>query len=112
MTCFLMYGCSAFALIWATDSTLVLSLFITLLVPAIVSVSVLSGGAIVLFPTHVRAMAVCIILMSGRIGSVVGSNSIGFLIESNCELAFGITGSLGVGESNFRNVSLKSLKLS
>lgn len=98
VTCFLMFGCSAIALIWARDATLVQSFFITMLVPASSCVSVISGGAVVLFPTHVRAVAVCIILMSGRIGSVVGSNVVGFLIENNCEMAFGITGALGIGK--------------
>lgn len=98
VTCFLMFGCSAFALIWATDTALVQSFFITMLVPASSCVSVISGGAVVLFPTKVRAVAVCIILMSGRVGSVVGSNVVGFLIENNCEMAFGLTGSLGIGK--------------
>lgn len=96
--CFVMFGCSGFALIWATDPSLVMFLFIAMLVPASASVSVISGGAVVLFPTHVRAIAVCIVLMSGRIGSVVGSNVVGYLIENNCELAFGINGIVGIGE--------------
>lgn len=34
-----------------------------------------------------RAMAVCISLMLGRIGSVTGSNVMGALIETHCETA-------------------------
>uniref|UniRef100_A0A0K8VED8 Uncharacterized protein n=1 Tax=Bactrocera latifrons TaxID=174628 RepID=A0A0K8VED8_BACLA len=34
-----------------------------------------------------RGMAVCISLMIGRIGSVSGSNILGLLIETHCELA-------------------------
>lgn len=96
VTCFLLIGCSSFSLIWATDPNLVMLFFIFMLVPACAIVSVISGGAVVLFPTQVRAMAVCIILMSGRIGSVVGSNVVGYLIERNCELAFGINGVIGL----------------
>lgn len=43
-----------------------------------------------LYPTSLRAMAVCIALMIGRFGSVVGSNMLGMLLEENCELTFGI----------------------
>lgn len=35
-------------------------------------------------------MAVCIALMVGRLGSVVGSNMLGILLEEYCELTFGI----------------------
>ncbi|XP_062564069.1 uncharacterized protein LOC134226948 [Armigeres subalbatus] len=43
-----------------------------------------------LYPTNLRAMAVCIALMIGRMGSVVGSNMLGILLEKHCELTFGI----------------------
>lgn len=33
-------------------------------------------------------MAVCISLMMGRLGSVVGANIVGMLISHNCEAAF------------------------
>lgn len=35
-----------------------------------------------------RAMAVCIALMFGRLGTVVGSNMLGVLLENYCELTF------------------------
>lgn len=35
-------------------------------------------------------MAVCIALMVGRLGSVVGSNMLGILLEEHCEVTFGI----------------------
>ena len=37
-----------------------------------------------------RAMAVCITLMCGRLGTVAGTNIIGLLLETNCSLTFGI----------------------
>lgn len=39
-----------------------------------------------------RAMAVCISLMMGRFGSVVGANIVGLLLDNNCELMFTISG--------------------
>lgn len=38
------------------------------------------------FEIYCRAMAVCLIFMFGRIGSVAGSNLIGLLITTNCNL--------------------------
>lgn len=39
-----------------------------------------------------RAMAICISLMMGRLGSVVGANLVGFLLDYHCEAAFYICG--------------------
>uniref|UniRef100_W8BIF4 Synaptic vesicle glycoprotein 2B n=1 Tax=Ceratitis capitata TaxID=7213 RepID=W8BIF4_CERCA len=52
-----------------------------------VAVNVVNAIVVEIFPTNLRAMAICISLMIGRIGSVTGSNILGILIESHCELA-------------------------
>ncbi|XP_046802056.1 synaptic vesicle glycoprotein 2C-like [Lucilia cuprina] len=49
---------------------------------------VMSAVVVDIYPTNLRAMAVCISLMLGRIGSVSGSYVLGALIECHCELAF------------------------
>uniref|UniRef100_A0A0K8UH50 Synaptic vesicle glycoprotein 2B n=1 Tax=Bactrocera latifrons TaxID=174628 RepID=A0A0K8UH50_BACLA len=49
--------------------------------------TVLNAISVEIFPTNLRGMAVCISLMIGRIGSVSGSNILGLLIETHCELA-------------------------
>lgn len=41
-----------------------------------------------------RAMATCLILMFGRLGAVSGSNFVGFLLNTNCELIFYFYGAL------------------
>lgn len=40
-------------------------------------------------------MAVCISLMMGRLGSVVGANIVGALLSDNCEAAF-LTSGIGL----------------
>ncbi|XP_055912605.1 putative transporter svop-1 [Eupeodes corollae] len=40
------------------------------------------------FPTNVNAMAMCLIMMVGRLGAVVGSNFVGLAIFSNCNMLF------------------------
>jgi MFS family permease len=50
--------------------------------------SIINASTVELFPTKMRAMAVCISMMFGRSGSVVGSLVIGFVIESHCRETF------------------------
>ncbi|GBP18403.1 Synaptic vesicle glycoprotein 2A [Eumeta japonica] len=47
-----------------------------------------------IFPTHIRGMAVSLSLMLGRLGSVIGTNAAGLLINANCELTFYLFGGL------------------
>ncbi|KAL1397239.1 hypothetical protein pipiens_009904 [Culex pipiens pipiens] len=54
------------------------------------SVSVVSAVTVDLFPTNLRAMALGISTMCGRIGGVFGTNLNGLLLDSHCELTFGI----------------------
>uniref|UniRef100_A0A1Q3FNK2 Putative synaptic vesicle transporter svop n=2 Tax=Culex tarsalis TaxID=7177 RepID=A0A1Q3FNK2_CULTA len=54
------------------------------------NVNVINAVAVDLFPTNLRAMAVSISLMFGRIGSVFGTNMNGLLLDSHCEVTFWI----------------------
>lgn len=49
---------------------------------------IVSAISIEYFPTNINAMAMCLIMMSGRLGAVVGSNIIGLAIFSNCDMLF------------------------
>lgn len=60
-------------------------------------------------------MAVCIIFIVGRIGSIISSNVVGHLLETNCILTFNLFGGAALGMnikfsfriiSNFYNFSL------
>ncbi|XP_054727892.1 synaptic vesicle glycoprotein 2A-like [Anastrepha obliqua] len=53
-----------------------------------VAINVLSAATVDFYPTHLRAMAVCISLMVGRLGSVIGANVAGALMDHYCELNF------------------------
>lgn len=39
-------------------------------------------------------MAICISLMMGRLGSVVGANIVGLLLDNYCQLAFSMSGAI------------------
>ncbi|XP_035783353.1 synaptic vesicle glycoprotein 2A-like isoform X1 [Anopheles albimanus] len=55
---------------------------------------VLSAISVDLFPTNYRAMALCLILMTGRLGAMAGSNLIAYLLSINCNLIFILFGGL------------------
>ncbi|XP_068622856.1 synaptic vesicle glycoprotein 2C-like [Battus philenor] len=47
-----------------------------------------------LFPTKYRAMAICLSMMIGRVGSMAGSNLIGLFLETNCGASFYLFGGI------------------
>ncbi|CAG9772484.1 unnamed protein product [Ceutorhynchus assimilis] len=51
-------------------------------------VGVVNALAVDLYPTSIRAMAVAVSLMCGRLGATIGSNVVGIIFYSYCELIF------------------------
>ncbi|XP_052131892.1 synaptic vesicle glycoprotein 2C-like isoform X1 [Frankliniella occidentalis] len=51
-------------------------------------ISLFSSVAVEMFPTHLRAMAVSLSLMFGRLGSIVGNLMFGSLLETSCPATF------------------------
>lgn len=66
-------------------------LYITLLASGL-AVTVVNASTVDLYPTNLRAMAVCVSLMMGRVGSVVGANWVGLLLDNYCEIVFSANG--------------------
>ncbi|XP_053698215.1 synaptic vesicle glycoprotein 2B-like [Sabethes cyaneus] len=54
--------------------------------------SVVNAVIVDSFPTNLRAMAVCIALMFGRLGGVLGANMLGLMLDTHCEWTFAISG--------------------
>ncbi|XP_053674342.1 synaptic vesicle glycoprotein 2A [Anopheles nili] len=81
-------GFSGIVLQFVDNPYITVGLFCSFLVFAGTSISVLNGATVSIFPTNVRAMAVCLSLMMGRLGSVFGSNLVGLIMEQNCTLTF------------------------
>lgn len=59
--------------------------------------TVVNAATVDLYPTHFRAMAVCMFLMMGLLGSVFGSNVYGMLFENHCNLSFVLSGGSLIG---------------
>ncbi|XP_063243862.1 synaptic vesicle glycoprotein 2B-like isoform X3 [Bacillus rossius redtenbacheri] len=85
-TCILLFlaTCCGLGLNFARTSTLVLILACGFITFSELSTNLVSTITIDVFPTHLRATAVCLSLMMGRIGGICGSLMIGGLVELNC----------------------------
>ncbi|XP_022826187.1 putative transporter svop-1 [Spodoptera litura] len=64
---------------------------------AVFAFGLLTSFCVDVFPTYVRAMAVCLTLMVGRGSAVVGINVLKKLLDTDCEAAFYIFGAVAVG---------------
>ncbi|XP_073832107.1 synaptic vesicle glycoprotein 2B-like isoform X2 [Musca autumnalis] len=78
------------AAIWLPYTSISAILYVMLFLVGI-SINVLGAATVDLYPTQLRAMAMCVSLMMGRIGSVIGTNIVGALIATSCEMTFYIS---------------------
>jgi MFS transporter, VNT family, synaptic vesicle glycoprotein 2 len=90
---FVLCGAAGAAIPWVTDYNTILGLMVVFLTCGVCG-SLLSAILVDLFPTNVRAMSLCIVLMIGRFGAVAGSNFVSVMIVTQCELMFGLFGGL------------------
>lgn len=54
----------------------------------VVCVNIITAYAVTLYPINCRAVATSFVLMCGRLGSVLGSNFIGLLLDTHCNAIF------------------------
>ncbi|CAK1543773.1 unnamed protein product [Leptosia nina] len=59
--------------------------------------SILAAIAVDVFPTCLRAMAICVMYMVGRTGAAVGSNILGATLDRHCQMAFSVFGVFTAG---------------
>ncbi|XP_013107184.2 synaptic vesicle glycoprotein 2A [Stomoxys calcitrans] len=112
--CLAACGVCGVVAIFVSQPMVAIYLYVILLLCGL-GINVLSAATVELYPTRLRAMAVCISLMMGRLGSVVGANVVGALITNHCETAFitsgvslviaGFMGFLIVGNKNKGQIS-------
>lgn len=88
----------AFVLQHITNSVLVLIVFCFMIIGGGISIPLVNATAVDLFPTNLRGMAISMSILIGRMGTVTGANSLGFLLDMNCGLTFYGVGVLTAGE--------------
>lgn len=84
---------------FVTHQLLQVIIFGTYLVLSGVMASVINGTAVMLIPTHLRAMALCIVSMTARIGTSITSVAVGATIETHCDVTFGSITSMVISMS-------------
>lgn len=82
------------------DSFVLLCIFCLLIISAGVSVPLVNATAVDLFPTHLRGMAISVTILIGRMGTVTGANSLGFLLDMDCGTTFYGTAFLALSKKN------------
>lgn len=106
---FVLSGLTGILIPWSGNYHVILVLMLIFLTCGCCG-SILSAVLVDIYPTNIRAMALCVVLMCGRLGAVIGSNFVSLTIESHCEAMFGVFGgillisaavSLMLPESNF-----------
>jgi MFS transporter, VNT family, synaptic vesicle glycoprotein 2 len=80
-------GTAAILLIFVAIPEVSIYLYM-IMVLAGLGISVVNASTVELFPTKMRSMAVCISMMFGRLGSVVGSLILGSIIDDYCSYSF------------------------
>ncbi|XP_048006762.1 synaptic vesicle glycoprotein 2A-like isoform X1 [Leguminivora glycinivorella] len=61
--------------------------------------SILAAIAVDVFPTSLRAMAMCVMYMVGRLGAAMGAFFLGATLHTHCELAFTAIGAFSAGST-------------
>lgn len=93
-------GFCGIACMWVKIPLLQICLF-TVHIASGVGSNVLNTATVELYPTNLGAMAICISLMFGRLGSMVGSNVIALLLQNqNCEMTFYSSGLSLIGKDS------------
>lgn len=78
---------ASIATIYVNIPTIAASLYMVEVLVGL-GVNIVFACVVDLYPTNLRAMAVCILAMFGRMGSIVVANVFGLLLDYHCETAF------------------------
>lgn len=95
---FVLCGIAGALIPWTTSFHVILGLMVIFLTCGVCG-ALLSAILVDLFPTNVRAMSLCIVLMIGRIGAVAGSNFVSLMLVAHCQLMFAMFGAILVASA-------------
>ncbi|XP_063703610.1 synaptic vesicle glycoprotein 2B-like [Culicoides brevitarsis] len=85
---FVFVGCGAAGIASAFTGVQYAIIYYVILLWCGLTIAVVNAATVDLYPTNLRAMAICLSLMSGRAGSVIGSYVVGIFIETSCSATF------------------------
>ncbi|KAI4482508.1 hypothetical protein M0802_013644 [Mischocyttarus mexicanus] len=82
--CYTVCISSLITMIWSTSYTLTLSLTCLFVGIMMTTLNIIIGATVLLFPTTLRTMAVSLVMMIGRSGSLIGNVVFPVLLEYGC----------------------------
>lgn len=85
---------------WASEFYTIMTFFVILLASGCCG-SLISAITFEIYPTSVKAMALCFVLMMGRLCAALGSNVVGWLLIVNCDAVFYVIGAVLLCELKF-----------
>ncbi|KAJ6643894.1 putative transporter svop-1 [Pseudolycoriella hygida] len=88
-------GICGFLIVWIQNATVALYLYVWLLGSG-VTVILLNTVTYDLFPTHLRALALGVSTMFGRLASLMGGNIAGLMLERHCSAMYILSGSISI----------------
>ncbi|XP_055847025.1 uncharacterized protein LOC129912693 [Episyrphus balteatus] len=104
----ILFVCGVCGVLSAVITTPMVAIYFhIILLVAGLATTVVNITVVDIYPTNFRAMAVCISLMIGRIGSVTGTNVVGMLMENYCKTSL-LTASIPVIICAFLSLLLPS----
>ena len=73
-----------------TEKVVIDVLFVVLLTLPGICVAVINLIMVEIIPTYLCGMAVCVVMIAGRIGSIVSSSVVGIMLLWNCAVTFNL----------------------
>ncbi|XP_037044004.1 putative transporter SVOPL [Bradysia coprophila] len=86
-------GICGFLIVWVSNTTIAIYLYVWLLACG-VTIVLLNTVTYDLFPTNLRALALSVSVMFGRLGALMGGNVAGLLLEKHCSALYMFSGGI------------------
>lgn len=86
-------GICGFLIVWVSNTTIAIYLYVWLLACG-VTIVLLNTVTYDLFPTNLRALALSVSVMFGRMGALTGGNVAGLLLERHCSALYMFSGGI------------------
>ncbi|RVE43387.1 hypothetical protein evm_011972 [Chilo suppressalis] len=83
--------CVNFTTTWYLSGILIITF-----ISGVLNFGLLSSFCVDVYPTYVKAMAVCLTLMMGRGSAVLGVNLLKYMLDNHCETSFYVFGSVAL----------------
>ncbi|XP_076288112.1 synaptic vesicle glycoprotein 2C isoform X2 [Lasioglossum baleicum] len=104
VTTMLLAGVFGFAIYFVQSSLQILMVTCVFSLTIVTANFVIGSIVVDIFPTHVGAVAICMMTFFGRIGAIASNLAFGMLLDISCEIPIFLVGSLVICECGFNYI--------